>query len=121
VVCHIDGARPRGMPEAPARAALSGMSTALYRSYLDRLVPRLAELTEALAREPHHPPDLLWASSETLSGLVAEALGTTPKWAHPIAQEELERLKDKPLLDMLEEILDQNSDRVRINRAMTQL
>ena len=121
VVCHIDGARPRGMPEAPARAALSGVGTALYRSYLDRLVPRLAELTEALARDPHHPPDLLRVSSETLSGLLAEALGAAPDWACPVAQDEIERLKDKPLLDLLEEILDQNSERVRINRASSDL
>jgi hypothetical protein len=80
-------------------------------------VPRLAELTEVLARDPHHPPDLLWLSSESLSGLLADALGTTPDWARPIAQEELEHLKDKPLLDLLDEILDQNSERVRINRA----
>jgi hypothetical protein len=117
VVCHIDGARPRGMPEAPARAALSGVGTAIYRAYLDRLVPRLAELTEALARDPHHPPDLLLVSSETLSGLLAEALGSAPDWIRPIAQEEIEHLKDKPLLDLLDEILDQNSERVRINRS----
>jgi hypothetical protein len=117
VVCHIDGARPRGMPEAPARAALSGVGTALYRTYLDRLAPRLAELREVLARDPHHPPDLLWVSSETLSGLLAEALGTARDWARPIAQEEIEHLKDKPLLDLLHEILDQNSERVRVNRA----
>jgi hypothetical protein len=117
VVCHIDGARPRGMPEAPARAALSGVGTALYRTYLDRLAPQLAELTEALARDPHHPPDLLWVSSETLSGLLAEAFGSARDWARPIAQEEIEHLKDKPLLDLLDEILDQNSERVRINRT----
>jgi NgoFVII restriction endonuclease len=117
VVCHIDGARPRGMPEAPARAALSGVGTALYRAYLERLVPRLPGLIEALARDPHHPPDLLAASSEILSDLVAEALGSAPGWARSIAQEEIERLKDKPLLDLLEEIIEQNSDRVRINRA----
>jgi hypothetical protein len=117
VVCHIDGARPRGMPEAPARAALSGVGPAIYRAYLDRLVPRLAELTEALARDPHHPPDLLLVSSETLSGLLAEALGSAPDWIRPIAQEEIEHLKDKPLLDLLDEILDQNSERVRINRS----
>jgi hypothetical protein len=35
----------------------------------------------------------------------------------PVAQDEIERLKDKPLLDLLEEILDQNSERVRIDRA----
>ena len=28
VVCHIDGARPRGIPEAPAGAALSGVAPA---------------------------------------------------------------------------------------------
>ena len=117
VVCHIDGARPRGMPEAPARAALSGVGTALYRSYLDRLVPRLPELTEALASDPHHPPDLLLVSSEILSGLLAEALGAAPGWARAVEQDEIERLKDKPLLDLLVEILEQNSERVRINRA----
>ena len=116
VVCHIDGARPRGMPEAPARAALSGVGTALYRTYLDRLVPRLPELTETLARDPHHPPDLLLVASEILSGLLAEALGAAPGWARPVEQDEIERLKDKPLLDLLEEILAQNSERVRINR-----
>jgi hypothetical protein len=117
VVCHIDGARPRAMPEAPARAALSGVGTALYRTYLDRLVPRVAGLIEMIARDPHHPPDLLLVSSEALSGLLAEALGAAPGWARPVAQEEIERLKDKPLLDLLDEIIEQNSDRVRINRA----
>lgn len=117
VVCHIDGARPRGVPEAPARAALSGVGTALYRAYLDRLVPQLGKLNDALANDPHHPPDLLLASSETLSGLLAEALGAAPEWARPVAQEEVERLKDKPLLDLLDEIFAQNSERVRISRA----
>ncbi len=117
VVCHIDGARPRGMPEAPARAALSGVGTALYRTYLDRLVPRLPELTDRLGSDPHHPPDLLLVASEILSGLLAEALGAAPDWARPVAQDEIERLKDKPLLDLLEEILEQNSERVRINRT----
>lgn len=117
VVCHIDGARPRGMPEAPARAALSGVGTALYRAYLDRLAPRLAELAEALARDPHDPPDLLQVSSQTLGGILAEALGDAPDWARAITQDELERLKDKPLLDQLDEIFEQNSERVRINRA----
>src|SRR5262249_19250523 len=117
VVCHIDGARPRGMSEAPARAALSGVGTALYRAYLDRFVPRLAGLIEAIASDPDHPPDLLWVSSEMVSSLVAEVLDAEPEWARPVAQEEIKRLKDKPLLDLLEEILAQNSERVRIDRA----
>jgi hypothetical protein len=121
VVCHIDGARPRGMPEAPARVALSGIGTALYRAYLDRLVPHLGGLIEEIATDPHHPPDLLWVSSEIVSGLMAEALGAGPDWARPIAQEEIERLKDKPLLDLLDEILAQNSERVRIDRTSSDL
>ncbi len=117
VVCHIDGARPRGMSEAPARAALSGVGTALYRTYLDRLVPQLGDLLEALASDPHHPPDLLRVSSTTLGDILAEALGEAPQWARPVAQDEIERLKDKPLLDLLGEILADSSERVRINRA----
>jgi hypothetical protein len=117
VVCHIDGARPRGMSEAPARAALSGIGTALYRAYLDRFVPQLGGLQEALAQDPHHPPDLLLASSTTLAGILAEALGEAPAWARPVAQDEIDRLKDKPLLDQLAEIIAQNSERARINRA----
>jgi hypothetical protein len=117
VVCHIDGARPRAMPEAPARAALSGIGTALYRAYLGRLVPQIGGLIEALANDPHHPPDLLMVSSTTLAELLAEALGEASAWARPVAQDEIERLKDKPLLDQLAEILAQSSERVRINRA----
>jgi hypothetical protein len=116
VVCHIDGARPRSMPEAPARAALSGVGTALYRTYLDRVVPRLGGLMEALTGNPHDPPDLLLVSSETLSSLLTEALGAEAAWARPVTHDELERLKDKPLLDMLDEIIEQNSERVRVNR-----
>jgi len=117
VVCQIDGARPRGMPEAPARTALSRIGTALYRTYLDRMAPGLPGMVEALAADPHHPPDLLRASSETLAELLTEALGRTPAWARPVAQDEIERLKDKPLLDLLDDILVQNSERVRVHRA----
>ena len=117
VVCHIDGARPRGMSEAPARAALSGIGTALYRTYLDRLTPELGNLLQALADDPHHPPDLLRVSSTILGEILAEALGEAPAWARPVAQDEIERLKDKPLLDLLGEILTDSSERVRINRA----
>ncbi len=117
VVCHIDGARPRALSEAPARAALAGIGTSLYRTFLDRLVPQLGGLSEALARDPHHPPDLLERASATLAGIVAEALGEAPVWARPVAQDEMERLKDKPLLDQLTEILAQSSERVRINRT----
>ncbi len=44
-------------------------------------------------------------------------MGEAPGWARPVAQDEIERLKDKPLLDQLAEILAQSSERVRINRT----
>ncbi|HET6519909.1 MAG TPA: phospholipase D family protein [Geminicoccaceae bacterium] len=117
VVCHIDGARPRGISEAPARQALARIGTALYRTYLDRLVPRVPGLIEAIGQDPLAPPDLLRVSSEVLGGLLAEALDEAPAWAAPLGLGEVDRLKDKPLLDMLNELVEQNHERVSVNRA----
>ncbi len=121
VVCHIDGAKPRSVPEAPARAALSRIGTALYRTYLDRLAPRIPILLEAIAENADDPPDLLRLSSETLSGLLGEALDGPPEWATPIGIHEVDRLKDKPLLDQLGELVEHNSERVSINRGASEL
>jgi len=121
IVCHIDGARPRSVPEAPARAALSRIGTALYRAYLDRLAPGVPPLIEEVAATPDDPPDLLWQSSEILSELLAEALAGRPDWATPIGLDEVDRLKDKPLLDLLGELVEQDSERVSIDRAAGEL
>jgi hypothetical protein len=121
IVCHIDGARPRSVPEAPARAVLSRIGTALYRSYLDRLAPQVPSLIEAVAAAPDDPPDLLLRSSEILSELLAEALGGRPAWAKPISLDEVDRLKDKPLLDLLGELVEQDSERVSVDRAAGEL
>jgi hypothetical protein len=121
LVCHIDGARPRSVPEAPARAALSRIGTALYRAYLDRLAPRVPTLIETLAGAPDDPPDLLLLSSEILSELLAEALDGVPEWATPIGLDEVDRLKDKPLLDLLGELVEQDSERMSVNRGASEL
>jgi hypothetical protein len=121
IVCHIDGARPRSMPEAPARAALSRIGTALYRTYLDRLAPRIPALIGALTDRPDDPPDLLRLSSETLGDLLGEALDGLPPWATPIGLDELDRLKEKPLLDLLGELVEQDSERVSVNRSAGEL
>ncbi len=121
IVCHIDGARPRSVPEAPARAALSRTGTALYRAYLDRLAPRIPALIEAVAAVPDDPPDLLLLSSEILGDLLVEALDDVPEWATPIGLDEVDRLKDKPLLDLLGELVEQDSERVSIDRAAGEL
>ena len=121
IVCHIDGARPRSLAEAPARAALSRIGTALYRTYLDRLAPRIPSLIEGLAENADDPPDLLRLSSETLSELLGEALNGPPEWATPIGINEVDRLKDKPLLDLLSELVEQDSDRLSVNRGASEL
>ena len=121
IVCHIDGARPRKIPEAPARAALSKTGTALYRTYLDRLAPRIPSLMEILAENPDDPPDLLRLSSEILSDLLGEALDGPPPWATPIGLNEVDQLKDKPLLDLLGQLVEEDSDRVRVDRGAKEL
>ncbi|MGF1610730.1 MAG: phospholipase D family protein [Kiloniellales bacterium] len=121
IVCHIDGARPRSIPEAPARAALSKIGTALYRSYLDRVAPRIPRLIEALAENADDPPDLLRLSSEILGDLLGEVLDELPSWATPIGISEVDQLKDKPLLDLLGELVEQDSERVSVNRSAGEL
>jgi hypothetical protein len=117
VVCHIDGARPRSMPETPARQALAKIGTAFYRAYLERIAPAVPDMLAAIAADPLNPPDLLHLSSRALSALVAEALDEQPAWAQPLSLGEVDRLKDKPLLDMLNALLEQNDERVSVNRA----
>ena len=121
IVCHIDGARPRSVPEAPARAALSKTGTALYRTYLDRLAPRVPSLIETLVENADDPPDLLRLSSKTLGDLLGEALDGPPDWATPIGINEVDRLKDKPLLDLLGELVEQDSERVSVNRGASEV
>jgi hypothetical protein len=117
VVCHIDGARPRSVSEAPARRALSQIGPALYRAYIDRLAPRVPAMLGAIAEHPLDPPDLLRLSSEVLSDLLAEALEDRPGWAAPLCLGEVDRMKDKPVLDLLHELIERNPERVRIDHV----
>jgi hypothetical protein len=121
LVCHIDGARPRGTSDAPARRALAGIGTALYRAYLGRLAPLVPGLVADLALDPFNPPDLIRASSERLVELIGEARGATPDWARPVSLHDLNLLKDKPFLDSLREIDEQDLERVAINRSANEL
>ncbi len=121
LVCHIDGARPRGTSDAPARRALAGVGTALYRAYLGRLAPLVPGLVADLALDPFNPPDLIRASSERLVELIGEALGATPGWARPVSLHDLNLLKDKPFLDSLREFDEQDLERVAINRNANEL
>ena len=108
VVCAIHGARPRSLSHVPAQRALSGIGTALYRAYLNRLTPLVPDMAAKIADDPLSPPDLIRSSSEILADLIAEALGERPSWATQVSLDELDRLKDKPFLDWLREIDEQN-------------
>ena len=116
VVCHINGARPRSIAAAPAHQAPARIGTALYRTYLDRLGPRIPIMLEDVMKNPMNPPDLLQASADILGDLVAEALDGRPSWAAGLRLEEVDRLKDKPFLDHLQGLLDRDDESVRIDR-----
>jgi hypothetical protein len=118
VVCAIHGG-PSPQPRSPARRALSGIGTALYRAYLNRLTPLIPGLVAKIADDPLTPPDLIRWSSEILAELITEALGERPSWAKPVSLDDLDRLKGKPFLDWLREIDEQN--RATENQAAEEL
>ena len=119
VVCAIHGARPRSLSQVPARRALCGIGTALYRAYLNRLTPLIPDLVAKIADDPLTPPDLIRSSSEIVAELITEALGERPSWARQVSLDDLDRLKDKPFLDWLREIDEQN--RATENQAAEEL
>ena len=119
VVCAIHGARPRSLSHVPAQRALSGIGTALYRAYLNRLTPLVPDLMAKIADDPLNPPDLIRSSSEILADLITEALGERPSWARQVSLDDLDRRKDKPFLDWLREIDEQN--RATENQAAAEL
>lgn len=84
-------------------------------------VPCIPGLIEMLAENADDPPDLLRLSSEALGELLGEALDGLPSWATPIGINEVDQLKDKPLLDLLDELVEQDSERVSANRSAGEL
>jgi len=60
VVCLIDAAIPdqQAASKEIAHRAHSQIGTALYRAYLQRLLPLLPEMREQIAERPMAPPDL---------------------------------------------------------------
>jgi len=114
VVCHIDAARPKAISDASARKALAQVGTALFRRFLTRFAPEAARLREALAADPLSPPDLILAASSTLAEELAESVDDLPAFTRPIGIGDLDAMKDRPLLEMLGELIEQNPDRVTI-------
>jgi hypothetical protein len=79
VACHIDAAIPenRSVTERIARRALR-IGTALYRTYLQRLIPEVRAMRAEIEAETAQFPDLLARSSEILRDILGGALGDPP-------------------------------------------
>jgi hypothetical protein len=77
VVCLIGAAIPdqHATSKDIAHRAHSQIRTALYRAYLQRLLPLLPATREQIAERPMMPPDLLEVSPTVLRDLTAGCLG----------------------------------------------
>src|SRR5260370_26130599 len=84
---HIAAASPekRAVTERMARRAQREIGTALYRAYLQRLIPDVRAMRADIDAEAEQFPDLLARSSEILHDVLAAALGEAPNWARPLS------------------------------------
>jgi hypothetical protein len=121
IVCHIDGARPKGLSVAPAQRALSHVGTALYREFLNRLTPGIPGMLEQIATDPLSPPDLIERASRILSAILEEATGDRVAWATTLRFDDIDAMKDQPLLDRLHEIMERSPDRLEVDHAAREI
>jgi hypothetical protein len=118
VTCHIDAAIPenRSVTERMARRAQKDIGTALYRAYLQRLLPQIRTMRASIDAEADGFPDLLAVSADTLRALLAAALGDLPGWARALSFNDYFGIRHRRFRDQLEAMLADAEDRVTINR-----
>jgi hypothetical protein len=123
VTCHIDAAIPenRSVTERIARRAQNEIGTALYRAYLQRLIPAVREMRAEIDAEPEGFPDLLERSSALLRDIIGSALGDLPDWARPLAFGDYFGIRHRRFRDQLGEMLRDSEDRVSVNRRAGEL
>ena len=123
VTCHIDAAIPenRSVTERVARRAQNEIGTALYRAYLQRLIPVVRAMRAEIDAEPEGFPDLLAGSASVLRGVLVEALGELPDWAKPLTFTDYFGIRHRRFRDQLDEMLRDAEDRVAINRRAGEL
>ena len=123
VTCHIDAAIPenRSVTERIARRTPSEIGTALYRAYLQRLIPEVRAMRAEIDAEPEGFPDLLACSAAVLRGVLGEALGELPAWAKPLTFGDYFGIRHRRFRDQLGEMLRDADDRVTINRRAGEL
>jgi PLD-like domain len=123
VTCHIDAAIPenRSVTERIARRAQKDIGTALYRAYLQRLIPEVRAMRAQIDAEAEVFPDLLARSAELLRAVLAEALGALPELARPLGFADYFGIRHRRFRDQLADMLNDASERVVVNRHAGEL
>ena len=123
VTCHIDAAIPenRSVTERIARRAQKEIGTALYRAYLQRLMPQVRAMRADIDAEAAVDPDLLARSADILRDVLAEALGELPDWACRLSFTDYFGIRHRRFRDQLTDMLADSEDRVTINRRAGEL
>jgi hypothetical protein len=123
VTCHIDAAIPenRSVTERIARRAQKEIGTALYRAYLQRLMPEVRSMRADIDAEAAVDPDLLARSADVLRDVLAEALGDLQPWARPLSFTDYFGIRHRRFRDQLSDMLADSGDRITVNRRIGEL
>ena len=123
VTCHIDAAIPenRSVTERIARRASRQIGTALYRAYLQRLIPEIRAMRAEIDAEAAQFPDLLARSSAILRDLLGGALGDVPPWSRPLGFADYFGIRHRRFRDQLADMLLDADERVTVNRRVGEI
>jgi hypothetical protein len=123
VTCHIDAAIPenRSASERVTRRAQKEIGTALYRAYLQRLIPEVRTMRAAIDAEADEFPDLLARSSALLREVLADGLGAAPDWARLLGFADYFGIRHRRFRDQLADMLAAADERITINRRTGEL
>jgi hypothetical protein len=123
VTCHVDAAIPenRSVTERMARRAQKDIGTALYRAYLQRLIPEVSAMRADIDAEAESFPDLLARSAEILRDLFGQALDTEPAWARPLSFTDYFGIRHRRFRSQLADMLADSEERITVNRRAGEL
>jgi len=123
VTCHVDAAIPenRSVTERIARLTLREIGTALYRSYLQRLIPEIRAMRAEIDEEAAQFPDLFARSSVILRDIFGEALGEVPCWARPLDFTDYFGIRHRRFRDQLADMLADPDERITVNRRAREI
>ncbi len=123
VTCHIDAAIPenRSVSERIARRAQNEIGTALYRAYLQRLLPQVRAMRADIDAEADMFPDLLACSADLLREVLGEALGELPDWARRLSFADYFGIRHRRFRDQLSDMLADSEERITLNRRAGEL